>query len=80
MYSSLAINNIEDDYFYEKVYTFSIDLRTQVNVINNSGQSKYPKDTTRRIAFDTLIKWVLQNYQRICQHNENALQTISNKW
>lgn len=59
-------NNVDDDDFYKRAHAFSVYLRAQVNLINNMGVSKDPKDTTQWITFGSLLKWILQNRWRIC--------------
>lgn len=46
--------------FHKSTHAFSIYLWAKVNLINNMRVSKCFKDTMQWIAFDILLKWILQ--------------------
>jgi hypothetical protein len=53
----------------------------QQNLITDMG-SKCPKDTTRWVAFGSIMHWLLQNYRRLMIHNaaKRPVQVLSKMW
>jgi hypothetical protein len=53
----------------------------QQNLITDMG-SKCPKDTTRWVAFGSILHWLLQNYCRLMIHNatKRPVQAPSEMW
>jgi hypothetical protein len=53
----------------------------QQNLITNMG-SKCPKDTTRWVAFSSILHSLLQNYRRLMIHNvaKRPIQAPSEMW
>ncbi|BBN02960.1 hypothetical protein Mp_2g19640 [Marchantia polymorpha subsp. ruderalis] len=68
--------------FYKTAHAFSVHLRAQQNLATTMGGTKCPKDTTRWVAFDKLIKWILQHRVKLFNHIEsrNSIQSPSKPW
>ncbi len=58
----IVINNATEDVldqaFYKVAHAYSVHLRVQQNLIADMG-SKCPKDTTRWVAFGSILHWLL---------------------
>lgn len=65
-----ATKGVLDELFYKQAHAFSVHLRIQHNLVTAMG-SKCPKDTTRWVAFGSMIKWQTENYRRLLVHIED---------
>jgi hypothetical protein len=63
-----ATQDVLDQAFCKVAHAYSVHLRVQQNLITDMG-SKCPKDTTRWVAFGSILHWLLQNYRRLMIHN-----------
>ena len=57
-----------DGLFYKIAHAFSVHLRVQHNLIAAINGQKCPKDTTRWVAFGTMLKWFLSNRRRLLSY------------
>ncbi len=73
-----ATQDVLDQAFYKVAHAYSIHLRVQQNLITDMG-SKCPKDTTRWVAFDSILHWLLQNYRWLMIHNV-AKRPFRRRW
>ena len=53
-----ATRGVQYEAFYKVAHALSVYLRSQHNLISNMG-SQCPKDTTRWIAFGSMLSWLL---------------------
>lgn len=60
-------NGILNERFYKTAHTFSVHLCDQQNLITDMS-SKCSKDTTRYIAFDRMLSWLLQHCRQMMEH------------
>jgi hypothetical protein len=76
-----ATQDVLDQAFYKVAHAYSVHLRVQQNLITNMG-SKCPKDTTRWVAFGSILHWFLQNYRQLMIHNvaKRPVQAPSEMW
>jgi hypothetical protein len=76
-----ATNGVLDEAFYKTAHAFSVHLRAQPNLIMEMG-SKCPKDTTRWVAFGSMLRWKLQRYRRLMIHvaDIRPVQAPSDLW
>jgi hypothetical protein len=76
-----ATQDVLDQAFYKVAHAYSVHLRVQQNLITDMG-SKCPKDTTRWVAFGSILHWLLQNYRRLMIHNtvKRPVQESSKMW
>ena len=63
-----ATQDVLDQAFYKVAHTYSVHLRVQKKMITDMG-SKCPKDTTRWVAFGSILHWLLQKYRQFIIHN-----------
>jgi len=63
-----ATQDVLDQAFYKVAHAYSVHLWVQQNLITDMG-SKCPKDTTRWVAFSSILHWFLQNYRQLMIHN-----------
>jgi hypothetical protein len=77
----MATNGVNDGAFYKIAHAFSVHLRAQHNLIVEMG-SKCPKDTTRWVAFGSMLKWISRNRRRLRQHiqDKQPVQAPSAEW
>ena len=57
-----------DGLFYKTALALSVHLRVQHNLIAAMNGQKCPKDTTRWVAFGTMLKWFLFNRRRLLNY------------
>jgi hypothetical protein len=76
-----AMQDVLDQAFYKVAHAYSVHLRMQQNLIMDMG-SKCPKNTTRWVAFGSILHWLLQNYRRLMIHNavKCLVQAPSEMW
>jgi hypothetical protein len=76
-----ATNGVLDEAFYKTAHAFSVHLRAQPNLIMEMG-SKCAKDTTRWVAFGSMLRWKLQRYRRLMIHvaDTRPVQAPSDLW
>jgi hypothetical protein len=76
-----ATQDVLDQAFYKVAHAYFVHLRVQQNLITNMG-SKCPKDTTRWVAFGSILHWLLQNYRRLMIHKaaKCLVQAPSEMW
>ncbi|KAH6601601.1 hypothetical protein BASA50_001459 [Batrachochytrium salamandrivorans] len=76
-----ATHGVLDESFYKTAHAFSVHLRAQQTLMTEMG-SKCPKDTTRWIAFGSILKWLLQHRRQLMAHvtNKQPVQAPSNQW
>jgi len=55
-----ATHGVLDKAFYKVAHAFSVHLRAQQILITEVG-SKCPKDTTRWVAFGSILRWLLEH-------------------
>jgi hypothetical protein len=56
-----ATVGLDDGEVYKAAHAFSVHLRAQHNLIVAMDGAKYPKDTTRWVAFGNMLKWIIQH-------------------
>lgn len=64
----MATNGGDGGKFYMAAHAFSVHLRSQHNLIGAMNGAKCPKDTTRWMAFGSLMKWIILHRRRLLQH------------
>jgi len=76
-----ATQDVLDQAFYKVAHAYFVHLRVQQNLITDMG-SKCLKDTTRWVAFGSILHWLLQNYRRLMIHNaaKCPVQASSKMW
>jgi hypothetical protein len=76
-----ATQDVLDQAFYKVAHAYFVHLRVQQNLITDMG-SKCLKDTTRWVAFGSILHWLLQNYRRLMIHNaaKRHVQVPSEMW
>ena len=62
-----ATRGVQYEAFYKVAHALSVYLRIQHNLISNMG-SQCPKDTTRCIAFGSMLSWLLAHRRRLLAH------------
>jgi len=67
-----AAQDVLDEAFNKVAHAYSVHLRVQQNLITDMG-SKCPKDTTRWVAFGSILHWLIQNYRQLMIHNAAKL-------
>jgi len=72
---------LQNQVFYKVAHALSVYLRAQQNLVNDMG-SKCPKDTTRWIAFGSMLSWLLEHRRRLLPHFEekSPVQAPSDVW
>jgi hypothetical protein len=55
-----ATHGVLDEAFYKVAHALSVHLRAQQILITEMG-SKCPKDMTRWVAFDSILRWLLEH-------------------
>ncbi|CAK9862746.1 unnamed protein product [Sphagnum jensenii] len=56
-----ATHGVLDEAFYKVAHAFFVNLRAQQILITKMG-SKCPKDTTRWVAFGSILRWLLEHH------------------
>jgi hypothetical protein len=56
-----------DEAFYKVAHAFSVHFHAQQILIIKMG-SKCPKDTTRWVAFGSILCWLLEHRRRLMIH------------
>ncbi|KAH6565440.1 hypothetical protein BASA60_009940 [Batrachochytrium salamandrivorans] len=76
-----ATHGMLDKSFYKTTHAFSVHLQAQQTLMTEMG-SKCPKDTTRWIAFGSILKWLLQHQRQLMVHvtNKRPVQAPSDQW
>jgi hypothetical protein len=76
-----ATHGVSDEAFYKVAHAFSVHLRAQQILITEMG-SKCPKDTTRWVAFDSILRWLLEHRRRLMIHvaDKQPVQAPSTQW
>jgi hypothetical protein len=72
---------LDQQQFYKITHAFSVHLRSQANLITEM-KSKCPKDTTRWLAFGTMLEWILDHRLRLLEHvrSKRPVQAPSDSW
>ncbi len=70
-----------DEAFYKVAHAFSVHFRAQQILITKMG-SKCLKDTTRWVAFDSILHWLLEHRRRLMIHvaDKRPVQAPSTQW
>jgi hypothetical protein len=76
-----ATHGVLDEVFYKVAHAFSMHLRAQQILITEMG-SKCPKDTTRWVAFGSILRWLLEHRCRLMIHvaNKRLVQAPTTQW
>jgi hypothetical protein len=76
-----ATHGVFDEAFYKVAHGFSVHLRAQQILITEMG-SKCPKDTTRWVAFGSILRWFLEHRRRLMIHvaDKRPVQAPSTQW
>ena len=76
-----ATHGVLDEAFYKVAHAFSVHLRAQQILITEMG-SKCPKDTTRWVAFGSILRWLLEHRRRLMIHvaDKRPVQAPSMQW
>jgi hypothetical protein len=77
-----ATVGVDDGEFYKAAHAFSMHLRAQHNLIVAMDGAKCPKDTTRRVAFGNMLKWIIQHRRLPRQHvlDKRPVQAPTDNW
>ncbi|KAH6563631.1 hypothetical protein BASA62_008414 [Batrachochytrium salamandrivorans] len=70
-----ATHGVLDESFYKTAHAFSVHLRAQQTLMTEMG-SKCPKDTTRWIAFGSILKWLLQHRRQLMSTSDIQLDEL----
>jgi hypothetical protein len=62
-----ATHGVLDEAFYKITHAFSVHLCAQQILITKMG-SKCLKDTTRWVAFDSILRWLLEHCHQLMIH------------
>ena len=73
-----ATRGVQYEAFYKVAHALSVYLRSQHNLISNMG-SQCPKDTTRWIAFGSMLSWLLAHRRRFLAHFDETV-VENNDW
>ena len=73
--------DLDGEQFYKIAHAFSVHLRAQVNLITEMN-SKCPKDTTRWLAFGSMLEWMLNKRLPLLNHirSKRPVQAPSDSW
>ncbi|KAH6565082.1 hypothetical protein BASA50_001762 [Batrachochytrium salamandrivorans] len=76
-----ATHGVLDELFYKIAHAFSVHLRAKQTLMTEMG-SKCSKDTTRWIAFGSILKWLLQHRRQLMVQftNKRPVQAPSDQW
>ena len=76
-----ATRGLLSEHYYKDAHALSVYLRAQQNLINDMG-SNCPKDTTRWIAFGSMLSWLLAHRRRLLAHfdEKSPPQAPSSLW
>ncbi len=76
-----ATHGVLDEAFYKVAHAFSVHLRAQQILITEMG-SKCSKDTTRWVAFGSILRWLLEHRRRLMIHmaDKRPVQAPSTQW
>ncbi|CAK9193354.1 unnamed protein product [Sphagnum jensenii] len=76
-----ATHGVLDKAFYKVAHAFFVHLHAQQILITEMG-SKCPKDTTRWVAFCSIIHWLLEHHRRLMIHmaDKRPVQAPSTQW
>ncbi|KAH8973996.1 hypothetical protein BDL97_01G078100 [Sphagnum fallax] len=76
-----ATHGVLDEAFYKVAHAFSVHLRAQQILITEMG-SKCPKDTMQWVAFDNVLRWLLEHRCRLMIRvaDKRPVQVPSTQW
>jgi hypothetical protein len=76
-----ATHGVLDEAFYKVAHVFFVHFRAQQILITEMG-SKCPKDTMQWVAFDSILRWLLEHHHQLTIHvaDKRPVQAPSTQW